>query len=229
MTAIKAQITKDKESKQTIYSFQANGETFTAYFANLTLQIQHNETTLGTILWEIDKNRKFQYTVKTNADPITITAWIDVFSGNGNSRANKIRIGIEVNGEPVLNTLADQQLIQKGKLQNRSNFLCAIVFLIIIFGPFHQSFKYIFKEYLSITYIIPFFLATIPTIKTKSITIFAILSNTYLLALEILYILKTGTFSNTFIIIWFSIRTALLCGLCYIYKQEREQKKASNA
>jgi len=227
MTAIKAQITKDKESKATIYSFQANGEQFAAYLVppitNPTLHIQHNETTLGTIMWKIDKNRKFQYTVNTKTEPLTITVWLDL---DGKPRSNRKSIGIEVNGEPVQHTLADPQLILEKKLESSSLILLGFIFMIIPFGPFEQPMKSIDLSYI---YFIPFLIGIILAIKHKSYTLFAIFSNIYLLILEIIHILDLGTFSNSFIAMWFSIRIGILFALCYTFKEERELKKASNA
>lgn len=225
MTAIKSEISTDKKSKEVIYSFQVNNETFKAYLVpprkTPTLHIQHNGATLGTILWEVDKNRKFEYVVNANAEPITITAWIDSDSNNKGSRKS---IGIEVNGVPVQHTLSDPQTIQKKKLESRCAILLAIVFMIVPFGPFQQAIKAID---LPAIYFAPFLIGIIAAAIYKSWAVLAIFSDIYLLILEIRHIIEIGTFSNSYIVIWFLIRIGILCALLYILKQEREQKKAN--
>jgi len=225
MTPIDVQIVKEKKSKEATYSFTVNNEPFKACFVTgkrPELHIQHNETTLGSILWKIDKDRRFEYTVNTGAEPLNISAWIE----ETDSRYKTKNIGLEVNGVPVKYTLSDPQVIRINKLKFWRSWLYISVLLLLPLGPFRQGLKPLFNS-LPFIYVVPFFASIILGLICKSWTIIAILLNAYFLALEINYMMvDMDSYSSLFIVAWIFVRIAVLCVLCYIFKKELEHKKA---
>jgi len=225
MTPIEAQIIKEKKSEEVIYSFVVNGEPIKAHFVtgrNPELHIQHNETTLGTIIWKVDKKRRFEYTVNTNAEPLNISAWIE----ETNSRYRTKNIGLEVNGVPVKYTLSDPQVVLMNKLKFWCSWLYLAVFILFPFGPFHTGLKAVFKI-LPFIYFVPVIVAIVAIFIFKTWTLSALLLNAYFLALEMGYMMvDMDSYSGLFIVIWIFVRMAVFCALCYIFKKEREHKKA---
>jgi len=228
MTPIKAEISKDKKSKEITYSFQANSEAFKAYYSpkELTLEIMHNETSLGAIYGKIDRKRKLEFTANTNAEPLKITAWIDDgFSFFGNIFRKLKGIGIEVNGVPVQHTLADHETY----LSNGRTWLYLLLF--ILGSKSALVYHSVFKEYAShitaaITssiYIVPLIIVLIAAIKYKAWTTFALLSSIAISSLEMIdYIASIETASNG-VAIWIILRISTLYALCNAFRWNRKK------
>jgi len=221
---IKAQIRRDELSKETTYSFRVNSETFEVHIVppkrNPTLYIQHNGTTVGTIIWEVEKNREFKYTVKTNTEPINITVWMDDYYFTRIIGIDTKSIGIDVNGVPVQNTILD--------IAPKFFFFLLIAFSFIGWYsiPSHPSVMSVLFKGNILEIIIPILIALILSIKYKIWTISAILIDIYILALEMFRVIQDT--SNLSYVPAFIVQIYLLYKLCNIYKKERKLKKAGN-
>jgi len=239
MNVIKAEISKEKGSKKRIYSFEANNETFKAYYLPTrapTLEIMHN----GSLLGKTDRpNTKLEYTVNSKTGPLKITAWIDYrFSLTiGYTRG----AGIEVDGKPVQYTVTDPEThIKKGR--SALYVLLAILFIQSVYNFFTSLETYTSDEWASMTaaqsyfaagiisalYFIPFLFILLAAIKYKAWTTFAILSGIIIAALEMIayIILSINSFSYG-IAAALLIRIGVLFTLFNAFKFKRRQKKAN--
>jgi len=234
MNTIKAEISKDKESKSQTYSFEVNGEAFKALYLpgkEAALQIMHNEVSLGAMLWTVDKERKFEYTVNVGAKPVKITAWIsNGFSFMGIGKANGI--GIEVDGIPVQHTVTAPEI----HIENGRSWLYVLVFIL----GFKSIWTYytLFSEYAShfvagvssTVYIVPFIIALIVAIKYKTWTTFAIYAGLILAVLEAVDfatgIPESANSGSSGFVIWLFIRMGLLYAMFNAFKWRIKQKKA---
>jgi len=233
MNTIKAEVSKDKKSKSQTYSFEVNGEPFKVLYLpgkEAALQIVHNEVSLGTILWAVDKERKFEYTVTAGAKPVKITAWISngyQFMGIGKARG----IGIEVDGVPVQHTVTAPEI----HIENGRAGLYVLVFLL----GFKSIWTYyaLFSEYAShfvagvssTVYIVPFIIALIAAIKYKTWTTFAIYAGLILAVLEVVDFVsgipESANSGSSGFVIWLFVRAGMLYALFNAFKWRLRQKE----
>jgi len=236
MTAISSTIKNDMKAKRTTYSFTVNDAAFEAHYSfgkNPTLEIVHNGASLGTIS---EKNTKVDFTANAETFPVKVTAWMNI--GNAfvtffNSANNGI--GIEVDGKPVQNTIADPEYhIKSGK--------GAYYILLVILG-IKSIFTYfsMVKEYAShfvaaiasAVYIVPLLLALLVLIFYSRWTTFAIYFGLILSILEFIDYLsgvpstiQSGTnFNPVSILLWVGFRVSVLLIFFNALKWKIKQKK----
>jgi len=233
MNSIKAEVIKEKKSKQIIYSFEVNNDVFKAYYfpgKNSTLEITHNDSSLGTI---DEPETRTEYTVNAETNPVKITAWIDSKLSLASFFGKVKGIGIEVDGRPVQNTVSDPET----HINNGKSGLYILMFFLIIksvwtyYSTYENFENHLVSGIGSSVYFIPFIYALIVTIKYKSWTMLAIISGVILSALELIdYI--TGipesikTAGGSFII-WLIIRLSVLYVLCNAFIWKRRQSRNS--
>jgi hypothetical protein len=237
MTAIEAEVKKDKKSKKTTYSFEANNESFEAHYftgKKPKLEIMHNGSLLGTI---DNPKAGFECVVNSETGPIKISAWIN----NRNSISaflGKINgIGIEIDGKPVQYTLADPEIhIKNGR--------SGLYFLLFVLGfkciwtfssVFEKYTSYVIAGVSSAIYIIPLLIVLTAAVQYKNWTAFAIIAGIIFSLLEMLdYVtgipagISSGANGATFVI-WILIRVSALYLLYNAWKWKRKQKKYSSS
>jgi len=238
MTVIASTIKKDMKTKKSTYSFLINDIAFEAHYffgKEPTLEILHNGSSLGIVS---EKTTKFDFTVNAETFPIKITAWMNIgntFSSILNPTNNGI--GIEVDGKPVQNTLADPGYhIKNGKT--------AYYILLIILGiksifTYYTTFKgyssHLVAAIACAIYFVPFLLALAALIFYFRWTTFAVYFGFILSILEFidyLFGLPDAIRSNAnqmvSILIWMVIRISALWLFSNALKWKNKQKKDSS-
>jgi hypothetical protein len=223
MKIINSTTNKDKRMRLITYSFTIKNERFTVnyeYGKKPRFEFFHNGTLIGSS--EQIKN-KSEYIINTEYKTITITIWLEynvysMYLGKLNG------IGIEVNKNPVQDTLADPEVyINNG----RSGFLILLLILGIksiytYYQVFTEYSSHILSLYISAIYIVPLLAALILLYIYKRWTKFALIGGIIISILEFVDFglalpdsLRSGSGSNAaMMLFWIALR---VCALFIFY------------
>ena len=231
MKVINSTVKKDKKANLISYSFDINNEHFIAnyiYGKKPRFELFHNNSLIGSS--EQIKN-KMEFSVNSEMEILNIVIWLEY--NNYNAFFGKLNgVGIELNGNPIQNTLADPDVY----INNGRGGFFILMFILLVKSIF--TYYQIFKEYSShiisgissSIYLIPLIIVILFTIIYKKCTMVALIIGSIILSLEFIdYILgvpntlMAGSGSNAVsLIIWLAIRVS---GFIMFYNAFKWYKK----
>jgi len=227
---INSTVKNEKKINATIYSFDANNEHFTAnyiYGKKPRFELFHNGSLIGSS--EQLKTRS-EFTINTEYEALNITVWLE--QNNFAAYIGKLNgIGIEVNKNPVQNTLADPEVYVK---YGRSGLFILLFILTVksIFN-YYQIYKAYESHLVSIisdsVYVIPLILVALMAIFYKRWTMFALIAGIAISILEFTdyAIALPGSLPNTniiMVILWIFFRVSVILILFNALKWKRKSK-----
>jgi len=233
MDTITSVVSKGNGNKEVTYSFQVNNDAFKAVYLpgkKSTLEIIHNDTSLG----EIDApNKKCEYTVNSETNPLTVTAWIDDRASIATYLGKPKGVGVEVNGRPVQHTMADPEThIKIGRAALAGLLILLTIKSALSYNILFKAFESHYVALIANTvYFIPLLLTVLITIKYKSWPTFSIITGIVISILDmadylsaIPQLLKSGRGGS--FVVWIFIRIGIIYSLCVALKWRRRQRKA---
>jgi hypothetical protein len=233
MKIIESTTKKDKKTNLITYSFNVNNEKFVTHYiygAKPRFELFHNGTMIG---FSDQIKNKFTFSVDTDYENIKITIWIE-YSNYGNIIGKLNGLGIDVNGNPVQNSLTDPDT----HINYAKNSFYILAFIMTVSGGF--TYYNAYKTYLShfdafftsSIYILFLILIIISFFVYKKWTMFSLITGSIISLIDFIdygvslpNILMNSASPNVIsIIIWIAMRFSVLFMFFNAFKWRKKRK-----